>query len=1637
MSESAAAQVDIIVPVFRGERAVRRCLDALLASDAMQSANVILVDDASPEPAISTYLRQLAEMPGVTLIAHETNQGFVDSVNEAAAVHPDRDFVILNADTEVASDWLQRLQSHALRDSTVATITPFSNNATIASYPKMIAENELPDGTDTATLHARFSLLNDTESVDIPTAVGFCMWVRRAAWQAAGGFDSIFGRGYGEEVDLCCRLASDGWRHILATDVFVFHQGGVSFGAEAVERRRVAQEIVDQRFPDYAEAVQAWIREDPAMPYRLAVDLERLNQRTGPRWLFVSHHYGGGVQQHIDDLVALIRDELDGTVWLLQPRDDRSVGLRWLGEKSDLEIPIAHDGLLEACALFAAHFGIQRLHFHHFIGLPDSVLELPTRLGLPFDVTFHDFHTVCPQTHFITRDGRFCGRPNEAGCETCVAERPNPWGLGIADWRALYGHWLGTADRLIYPAASVRDIIADYFPALSGEVWPHPERSLDNFQGHVDRSLSRRKFVLIGSLSDVKGLHRLKGIAARALELPEPVEFVVLGSLLSPLGPDAPRNILVTGQYQQGDLADLLARERPDGVLFLSVVPETYNFALSAALATNLPIIALNAGAIGERLRGVAGVTVLPLEASNQVILDALQQSASVYRANTGTAVRKSPVPSPEAYVKALGVPLGGAGNPETDSACQSDLLVSLRKKAPALHPREIGVAKLLEQALDCRLDEAITQLREQAMQNERQLIERNAHIRAADEEVRHLKDTIAALQLASETESNHLKDTIAAVQLAAETESNHLKDTIAAVQLAARTEVNALKEIIATLKETNAADVRAQEGVIDEMQERLSERETLAVSLQDHVSELKTKASDPVIADLWEEIADMANRLQSREAELADLLKTHMSQSEHLAEREQLIIVLADQLKTVETSTFWRMTAPARSSVIWMRRGFARFRRRYKWLKRLPVFIRYHYGMGGWRAVAQAIDRRLQWRTKQSAPGLESGAAIADYSTASDQPIRLSSHARPLVSVVIPTYGQHEVTRRCLASLVTEMEEIACEVILIDDAFVEPFSPEALGVSGLRLIRNDQNLGFLRSCNKAVAAAKGDFVLLLNNDTVVHSGAISALLASFDEFDNVGAVCAQLRFEDGSLQEAGGIVWRDGSAWNWGRGEDPTDPRFSYPREVDYGSAAALMVARSLWRDIGGFDETFVPAYYEDTDFCFAVRAAGQRVIYQPRAVVTHFEGLSHGTDTGSGMKAHQVTNQAHFAEKWGERLAQHRANGVEPMLERDRNAAARVLWVEACMLTPDQDSGSLRTLRLLRILVQMGCKVTYIADNLDGAEPYRTQLSNEGVEVIHSPHFTSVESFLRRHGSEFDVVTLCRHYIAVHHVDTVREVNPRAQIWFDTIDLHYLRLRRQFELDGKKSTRNQAELAYREEHELIRKSDLTIVVSEVERAELAREVPEAKCQLISNVHDVIEIKSGFEARSGVMFVGGFQHPPNIDAVEFYANEIWPLVGAACPDAKTFIIGSRMPDKFRRWGESKGLVMVGFAEDLTPYYQRCRLAIAPLRYGAGVKGKVNQAMSYGLPLVGTPVSVEGMGLVDQQQVMVAESPEDFASAMTEVYTNPDLWSLLSRNGRASLEGRFTSAVAEVALRKALAGVSSGVSEGLIDTKNL
>lgn len=749
----------------------------------------------------------------------------------------------------------------------------------------------------------------------------------------------------------------------------------------------------------------------------------------------------------------------------------------------------------------------------------------------------------------------------------------------------------------------------------------------------------------------------------------------------------------------------------------------------------------------------------------------------------------------------------------------------------------------------------------------------------------------------------------------------------------------------------------------------------------------------------------------------VGDLEEARLVHDRHERELQEAVEQARNRIAELEGSRFWRITAPLRAlvhrgklAVRYLRRLS---RQRHALAPRLATarqiakdegvleLVRRVHGKLSVRGAAQGIRRR---------PGLESAIA----------PLHVPTSDAPRVSVIVPAYGQDLHTFTCLKALAGEAEAVPLEVIVMDDASPVPVAHALAGVTGVRFERNASNLGFLGNCNRGAALARGEYLLLLNNDAAVAPGAIAALLAIFERFPDAGAAGAKLVYPDGRLQEAGGIVWRDASGWNYGRGGDPANPEFSYVREADYCSAACLLVPRRLFAELGGFDERYAPAYYEDTDLCFRIRETGRRVYYQPAAEAVHFEGASHGTDLSTGPKRHQVENQARFLERWKPRLEGHRVNGSAPRLERERGARRRVLFVEACMLTPDQDSGSLRTWRLVEIMQSMGCKVTFVAANLERREPYVGELQQMGVEVLHAPFVRSVDELIRDRGAEFDLIVLARYYIATRYVEAVRRHAPRALLVFDTIDLHYLRNRRLAELEGSAALAQGAEAIHRQEIDCIRASDVTWVVSEVERGILAREIPSARVMVLTNIHRPVGVVRPFAGRDGLLFVGGFRHPPNVDAALYLAREIVPLLAERLPGVTTYVIGSNPPKAVAELS-APGLEVVGYVPEIEPWLARCRVSVSPLRYGAGVKGKVNQAMSHGLPVVATAASVEGMHLVEGEEVLVADDPVAFADAVARAYCDEALWSRLSRGGLANVERHFGPRLAAGALEETFA----------------
>ncbi len=621
--------------------------------------------------------------------------------------------------------------------------------------------------------------------------------------------------------------------------------------------------------------------------------------------------------------------------------------------------------------------------------------------------------------------------------------------------------------------------------------------------------------------------------------------------------------------------------------------------------------------------------------------------------------------------------------------------------------------------------------------------------------------------------------------------------------------------------------------------------------------------------------------------------------------------------------------------------------------------------------------------------------------------------HDRVDVSIIVPVFNHCRDTRDCLLSIAQSTAGSSYEVVVVDDGSTDE-TPEMLGrIEGLIQLRNDVNLGFIGSCNRGAAAARGEFLVFLNNDTLVTSGWLEALRRTFDDIPGTGLAGAKLIYPDGRLQEAGGVIWHDASGWNYGKFDDPDHPKYNFAREVDYCSGACLMVRRALFQHLGGFDTEFKPAYYEDTDLAFKIRHAGQKVIYQPLARIVHHEGLTSGRSVSSGVKSHQLVNQAKFRRRWGERLAAHPDPLSGPVRLVHPHGAeelprGQVLVIDHRLPTPDRDAGSLRMLELVRAICRRGHHVCFIPDDLMAPSPYQQVLQGMGVEVIHHPYYRSVRSFLKQHGEDFDVVIISRAEIAARHMATVQRFAPRAKVVFDTVDLHFLREEREARLKRDPLRHVSAAKRKQQELNLARSADLTLVVSALEKDILDLERLGLDVRIISTIYplDGADIP-GFEGRSNILFIGGFEHPPNVDAVLYFARDIFPLVKASIPEAVFQVIGADPTAEILQLA-GQDIQVLGYVPEVRHFFDQARLSVAPIRYGAGVKGKVNQSMSFGVPAVVTRVAAEGMYLVHEQNALIADDPEDFADAVVRLWTEPEIWHRLSVNSRENLREHFS-----------------------------
>jgi len=595
--------IDIIVPVYKGLEETRACLESVWAATPRHAYRLVVINDASPEPEVTEWLREAAKHQPMVLLENEQNLGFVGTVNRGMAYAERADVVLLNSDAEVANDWLDRLITAAYQggERPVSSVTPFSNNATICSYPRFCDDNELPNGYDLLAIDRLFAATNRGRTVDIPTAIGFCMYIRRDCLDDIGLFDEEhFGKGYGEENDFCMRAIYAGWRHVHALDVFAWHKGSVSFGASQPERVQKALAVMDELHPDFQRRVHTFIQQDPAKQARMAVEIEQLHQSQRPCVLMLNHQRGGGTEQHCRELAETF-PEID---WLiLRPDTNGYVVLSRDVAKGGLTLRYHATEDWSALVAMLRYLGVQRLHWHHWLGFDARIRTLASTLNVPQDATLHDFYSVCPQISMTTEQGRYCGELGLEQCKACLVSQPVAGADSIEQWRLEAGEWLASCERVIAPSADTAQRVQRYFPELAVAVAGHPDQLQQQYPTPAPLLVDGKRplrIAVLGALSPMKGADVLEEVACEAAKQDAPLTFSLFGYGYRAL--KTSKNLCVTGPFEQQQLHRMLEEWQPDVVWFPSLCPETYSYTLSTCLTLGLPVVAPALGAFSERL---------------------------------------------------------------------------------------------------------------------------------------------------------------------------------------------------------------------------------------------------------------------------------------------------------------------------------------------------------------------------------------------------------------------------------------------------------------------------------------------------------------------------------------------------------------------------------------------------------------------------------------------------------------------------------------------------------------------------------------------------------------------------------------------------------------------------------------------------------------------------------------------------------------------------------------------------------------------------------------------------------------------------------------------------------------------------
>jgi GT2 family glycosyltransferase len=609
---------------------------------------------------------------------------------------------------------------------------------------------------------------------------------------------------------------------------------------------------------------------------------------------------------------------------------------------------------------------------------------------------------------------------------------------------------------------------------------------------------------------------------------------------------------------------------------------------------------------------------------------------------------------------------------------------------------------------------------------------------------------------------------------------------------------------------------------------------------------------------------------------------------------------------------------------------------------------------------------------------------------------LSFSEFDHPQISVLLILFNRAELTLSCLRSLFAD-RDTRLEIVIVDNASTDATSRLLSRIHGVTILRNEENKHFLRGVNQAAETARGKHLLILNNDTELLPGSLLAALTTLESKVDIGGVGGKLILPDGSLQEAGSIVWNDGSCLGYARGLDPTDPVAMFRRDVDYCSAAFLLTPKDVFDRLGGFDIRYEPAYYEETDYCMRLWQAGLRVVYEPSAIILHHEFASSASTT-EATDLHRP-HQEVFVRTHKESLKQHHVNNTDAILDArfaSQSKRRKMLFIDDRIPYRPSGSGFPRSHGILTGVVEQGLAVTFFpTDSHECWEEIYRHIPKD-VEVM--PHSTpgQLETFLEERHSYFDIILVSRPHNMKHLGMLVRS-HPD---WFDGIPIVYdaealfsLRELRSREISGEVISKEERERTIQQEVRLAAPADIVTVVSERE-ANIFTEHGNRCVKILGHSLHATPTAAPFEERNGLLFVGPIYEKtsPNGDSVLWFLDEVLPRVREALGSSIRFTISGVNGSARIHARTFEGVHIVGAVDDLTALYADHRVFVAPNRFGAGIPRKVHEAAAHGLPVMATGLLAAQLGWEDRVHLVVADDPETFARRLIELYQDPALW---------------------------------------------